>query len=65
MKTFAVCPVCGERIPLFQLKDFESHSGAEYADHVEAQHPERVVRNPAGEAVAVPYAMREMEEAVE
>ena len=41
---YAKCPMCGQHIRLQVRKDFESFSGAEYAQHVEVNHPERVVR---------------------
>jgi hypothetical protein len=37
------CPMCGARIGLAARKDFESYSMSEYAAHVAATHPERVV----------------------
>lgn len=37
---FAICPVCNERIELFHMKDFESHSAIEYARHYQRQHKE-------------------------
>lgn len=33
-----VCPECGERIPVIERKDFESFTGAEYAEHYAAEH---------------------------
>lgn len=33
-----VCPVCGERIPVIERKDFESFTGIEYVNHYEAEH---------------------------
>lgn len=35
---FAVCPVCADRVALFERKDEESWSGVEYARHYEAKH---------------------------
>ncbi len=34
----AVCPKCQKRIPLKEMKDFESFSKMEYAAHYEAEH---------------------------
>lgn len=40
---FAVlCPICGEVFRERAIKDEESHTGEEYAAHVEAVHPEEV-----------------------
>ena len=60
MKAFAICPLCGERIRCRALKDFESYTKEEYADHVDKSHPDAVTR--VGEkAVSVPYACIEFE----
>ena len=32
------CPVCGAFIEEKEKKDFESHTGSEYAEHYEQQH---------------------------
>lgn len=37
---YSICPVCGNHILLRHLKDFESHSAIEYADHYRSQHME-------------------------
>lgn len=36
----AICPVCGESIPLLVQKDFESMTGEEYRAHYEKEHGE-------------------------
>ena len=35
---YAICPVCGEQVRLYERKDFESFSGSEYAAHYATQH---------------------------
>jgi hypothetical protein len=35
---YKVCPECAVRITLYDRKDFESFTGAEYADHYIAEH---------------------------
>jgi uncharacterized C2H2 Zn-finger protein len=37
-KEFKECPRCGALIRSVALKDFESRSGIEYAEHYEAEH---------------------------
>lgn len=34
----AVCPECGERVPLLERKDSESFTGNEYAAHYALEH---------------------------
>lgn len=35
---YAICPRCGLRIEQVERKDFESHTGREYAEHYDAEH---------------------------
>lgn len=37
-QTIAICPRCGERIREVEMKDFESASGREYAEHWAKEH---------------------------
>ena len=35
---YSICPRCEAKIELRERKDFESHSGREYAEHFAAEH---------------------------
>ena len=48
-KAYATCPICSTQIPLAEVKDHESFTGAEAVEHIEANHPKSV--GPVG----VPY----------
>ena len=41
---YKTCPECGAEIDCHERKDFESFSGIEYAEHVEQEHPDKIVR---------------------
>ena len=35
---YALCPACGEEVPLAEKRDFESHCNQPYAEHYVAAH---------------------------
>jgi hypothetical protein len=50
--TFAICPICKASILLTEQKDWESHTGDEYATHYAAEHAGTETTAPAAKKVA-------------